>query len=131
MQQKPIVFFDGICHLCNGFVDSIVLRDPQHRFYFAPLQGSTALSKLSANEIKDLDSVVLWQNGVTFKRSTAVLKILVGLGGAHRLWSIFFIIPVFFRDWIYGWVAKNRYLWFGQKEMCRLPTPEEREYLLP
>lgn len=131
MSQKPIVFFDGVCHLCNGFVDSVVLRDPKHRFCFAPLQGTTAQAHLSANDINDLDSVILMQNGKIYKKSTAVLKILSGLGGFHSLWGLFLVLPSFIRNWIYDLIAKRRYIWFGEREFCRLPTPEEREFLLP
>ncbi|MBK9322283.1 MAG: DUF393 domain-containing protein [Bdellovibrionaceae bacterium] len=36
--QKPIVFFDGICHLCNGFVGLLIKREPSDHFQFASLQ---------------------------------------------------------------------------------------------
>jgi predicted DCC family thiol-disulfide oxidoreductase YuxK len=131
MTAKPIVFFDGICHLCNGFVDSVIIRDKEKKLNFAPLQGETALTRLSANEISDLNSVILWIDGKTYSKSTAILHILSIAIWPYKFWLAGLLIPAFLRNWIYDWVAKNRYLWFGRREICRLPTPEERDRLLP
>lgn len=131
MEQKPIIFFDGVCHLCNGFVDFIVLRDTKHQYLFAPLQGSTATQKLPANDLKDLETVILYTGNATYKKSSAVLKVLIGLGGWYRLFGLCFLLPSPLRNWAYGWTARHRYAWFGASESCRLPTPEEKEFLLP
>jgi predicted DCC family thiol-disulfide oxidoreductase YuxK len=128
---QRIVFFDGVCHLCNGFVDAVILRDPNHNFAFAPLQGSTAESLLSEKDRKNLDSVVYYENGKIYRESTAVLKILSSLSGPAVLSKVFFIIPTFLRDFIYRLIAKRRYHWFGEREFCRLPQAHERKYLLP
>ena len=40
--EHPLLFFDGVCGMCNAFVDFIMKRDPQGHFRFAPLQGDTA-----------------------------------------------------------------------------------------
>jgi predicted DCC family thiol-disulfide oxidoreductase YuxK len=131
LKQKNVVFFDGICHLCNGFVDAVITRDPQHRFLFAPLQGTTAELLLSPDDRLNLSTVIYYENGKIYRRSDAVLKILSQTGGAAKLFSIAWIIPGPLRDFFYKIVAKNRYSWFGEREFCRLPTPEERSYLLP
>lgn len=128
---QRIVFFDGVCHLCNGFVDAVIVRDQNHHFAFAPLQGSTAKSLLSEKDRENLDSVIYYENGRTYRQSTAVLKILSSLSGAFSLSKVFFIVPRFIRDFVYDVVAKRRYSWFGEREFCRLPQPHEREYLLP
>lgn len=126
-----IVFFDGVCHLCNGFVDAVIVRDPQHHFAFAPLQGSTAEKLLPAKDRKNLDSVLYYENGEVFRESTAVLKILSSLSGPFKIWNLAFIIPRPVRDFTYRQVARRRYKWFGEREFCRLPLPEEKSYLLP
>jgi predicted DCC family thiol-disulfide oxidoreductase YuxK len=128
---KPIIFFDGICHLCNGFVDAVLRKDVQGHFQFAPLQGETAAKVLTPEERSELASVILLQNGQKFTRSEAVLRILVSLGGVYRLFAVGYFIPPFVRNAIYTWVAKNRYAWFGQREVCRLPNAEEKDRLLP
>lgn len=129
--QKPIIFFDGVCHLCNGFVDAMIQRDPKARIQFAPLQGDTAAKALTADERALLDSVILLTEGRKYHRSEAVLRSLVLLGGTYKIFQLGFLIPGFLRDKIYAWVAKNRYAWFGERDFCRLPLPEERDRLLP
>lgn len=129
--QKPIIFFDGICHLCNTFVDEVIQRDRKRLFQFAPLQGETAAKLLTSEERSRLESILLWQAGQKLQRSEAVLKILVSLGGGFRVFALGYLIPPYLRDLIYNWVARNRYSWFGQREICRLPQPGEHERLLP
>ncbi|WP_413294192.1 thiol-disulfide oxidoreductase DCC family protein [Bdellovibrio sp. HCB185ZH] len=131
VKMRNVVFFDGVCHLCNGFVDAVITRDPQHRFLFAPLQGSTAEALLPAQDRVNLDTVIYYESGRIYHRSAAVLKILSGLGGVYGLSRLGWIIPGFIRDSLYKLIAKNRYSWFGQRDFCRLPTPSERSYLLP
>jgi len=128
---QKLILFDGHCHLCNGFVDALISRDKKHRFYFAPLQGSTASKYISASQVEKLDSVILWEQSITYERSTAILKILTGLGGVYKLFAVGWLVPTFLRDGIYNFIAQHRYLWFGRREFCRFPTPEEKNYLLP
>ncbi|MDG0816349.1 thiol-disulfide oxidoreductase DCC family protein [Bdellovibrio svalbardensis] len=131
VKMRNVVFFDGICHLCNGFVDAIITRDTNHSYLFAPLQGSTAEEVLPLQDRTNLDTVIYYESGKLYYRSAAILKILTGLGGAYKLAAIAWIIPGPLRDILYKVVAKNRYSWFGQRDFCRLPTSEERSYLLP
>lgn len=129
--SKPLIFFDGICHLCNGFVDKVLQADHKQIFLFAPLQGETAAKLLSPQEREDLESVILVEGGRKYKSSAAVLRILVELGGVYRLFALAYLIPAFIRDPFYLWVAKNRYAWFGKRDFCRLPEPQEKDRLLP
>ncbi|MGZ3794614.1 MAG: thiol-disulfide oxidoreductase DCC family protein [Bdellovibrio sp.] len=129
--NKKVIFFDGVCHLCNGFVDAVISRDKRHFLFFAPLQGSTAEQLLSTNDRAKLDSIIYFENGKTYYRSTAILKIMSSLGGFYKLFSAAWIIPGPIRDIVYNIIAKNRYSWFGKREFCRLPQPEEKSYLLP
>ena len=131
LDEKSIIFFDGVCGLCNRFVDSLLKRDTQAVFVFAPLQGETARKRLSKNDTETLGSIVLWEQGRTFRRSTAVVRVLWKLGGvwAWLGWGLW-IIPKPLRDLTYKLVALSRYRLFGKKETCRLPTPEERSRFL-
>lgn len=130
-QRRDIVFFDGDCHLCNGFVDALITRDKHRRLLFAPLQGETAKQTLSIPDRDNLDTVVYFESGRLFRRSTAALKILFRLGGFYRLCVLGLFVPLFLRDGVYNWIAKNRYSWFGKRDFCRIATAEERAYLLP
>ncbi|MBL8848059.1 MAG: DUF393 domain-containing protein [Planctomycetaceae bacterium] len=127
----PIVFFDGVCGLCNSSVDFVLRHDPQGRLRFAPLQGETAARLLPADDRANLGSLVLWEDGRAYRRSTAVVRILTKLGG---IWAVLgaalWVIPSPLRNAGYRVVAKLRYRLFGKKETCRLPSPEERGRIL-
>lgn len=125
-ERKQIVLFDGVCNLCDGFVQFVIKRDPEAQFSFGTLQSSEAQRLLASTDLQpaDLKTVIYLKDGKEMTRSTAALTILKDLGG---LWSLsygFIIIPRFIRDAVYGFIAKNRYKWFGEKDVCMIPTPE-------
>ena len=129
--EKPILFFDGVCGLCNRCVDFSLKHDPHGKVLFAPLQGKTAGEILSESDVENLDTVIFYENGILHRRSTAIVKLLSAVGG---FWSVLawllWLIPRPLRNFGYRITAKNRYRFFGQKETCRLPTPAERERFL-
>jgi predicted DCC family thiol-disulfide oxidoreductase YuxK len=129
--QDCIVFFDGVCHLCNGFVDALISRDTEHRLKFAPLQGETAQRLLAAADRLELQTVIYCEAGQIYKRSNAILKIAHKMGGIYYLLMVGWLLPKGLRDLLYNFIAKQRYAWFGQREFCRRPLPEEQPYLLP
>lgn len=124
--QPAIILFDGVCNLCNGFVQFVIRQDRAHRFRFASLQSDTAREMLQhqPGAGQALDSVVLIENGRYYRQSTAALRILRRLDGAWPLFYGLIVVPAFVRDRVYAWIAKNRYRWFGQRDSCLLPTPE-------
>lgn len=126
-QNKPVIFFDGVCGLCNGFVDFVISRDKKQKFLFSPLQSDYAKGQLPPHFTEDLTSVVLLINGETYSKTDAVLRVMTELEGPWQLLSIGRHLPLSFRNRIYDMVASNRYKIFGKKETCRLPTEEERQ----
>jgi len=129
---RPVVFFDGVCGLCNATVDFFLKRDREGRFLFSPLQGETAKERLEPEIVEDVSSVVLQVGGKTYRHSSAVARMLWRLGG---FWSFtgacLWLVPWPVRHLGYKLVAKFRYRLFGRKEVCRMPTPEERSRFLP
>lgn len=129
---SPVVFFDGVCGLCNSWVDWVLRADRAARFRFAPLQGETARARLPADDVASLGSMVLADGDRVLRHSTAVATILWRLGGLCALaGALLFLVPRPLRDLGYRIVAANRYRWFGKKESCRMPTPAERARFLP
>ena len=130
---ETIIFFDGVCNLCNGAVNWLIDHDPRQHLLFAPLQGTTFASINENTAVPhDLSTIVLWNKERLLTHSKAVLHILIELGGIWRLAArVGLIVPVFLRDALYGLVARNRYQWFGKQEQCRLPTPELAARFLP
>jgi len=128
----PVIFFDGVCGLCNHWVDFLVARDRKQVVHFAPLQGETARDWLKLAPDESLNSVVLFDARGIHRKSDAVWRMLVQLGGVWRIagWLLR-LVPRPIRNWGYDFVARHRYRWFGKKESCRLPTPDERARFLP
>lgn len=130
---ERVIFFDGECSLCSGWVDFVMKRDPAARFRFASLQSETAREYLPP-ELTDegkLDTVVLWQSdGTILLRSTAALEVVGQLPFPWPLCRLFKWVPTFIRDAVYRQISKNRYEWFGKRDSCRIPTPEERARFL-
>ena len=128
--MKRIIFFDGICTLCNGFIDFILKKDQKNQFLFCSLQSDFAKQNLS-EQYQGLDTIVLLDDNKVYTKSTAVLRIVFQLGAGYSLFSmIASILPLFIRDFIYNLVAKNRYKIFGKKDTCRLPTESEKKLFL-
>lgn len=123
ISTRKIIFFDGHCNLCNGFVNAIIKLDKKNIFLFAPLNGNHAKNLLKKNNIKNttIDSVVLFNNNSISYKSKAVIEILISLGGIYRVLVMTKIIPRAILDWIYDIVAKNRYSWFGKQNHCMVP----------
>lgn len=128
----PLLLFDGVCGLCNWYVDFVMKRDYKKSFQFAPLQGETARKLLGEEETTNLKTVVLVTGGESFRYSSAIVRIFWLLGGiwAAAGWLIW-LIPKPLRDLGYRIVATNRYRWFGHREQCRMPTAADRERILP
>ncbi|MDX1439411.1 MAG: thiol-disulfide oxidoreductase DCC family protein [Rubricoccaceae bacterium] len=127
-ESEPIVLFDGVCNLCNNAVDFIIKRDRNEQFKFASLQSETGedLARRHGIDVSKTNSVVLIDGGQAYVRSAAALKIAKKLDAAWPLMYVFILVPRHIRDFVYDWVARHRYNWFGRRETCRLPTPEEQ-----
>jgi predicted DCC family thiol-disulfide oxidoreductase YuxK len=136
--NRTVVFFDGVCNLCNGAVNWLIDHDSSGRLRFAPLQGSTFAEYSVGNSVRigsdtphSVSTIVLWHEGRTYTHSGAVLRALGLLGGLWRMAWVLLIVPPFVRDAVYQFIAQNRYRWFGKQETCRIPTPELKAKFLP
>lgn len=126
-QQKKIILFDGVCNLCNGFVQFIINRDKQDVFRFASLQSETGKQLLLERHIdaSKIDSVVLIEPGVAYyTKSDAALQIGSHIKGYGTISRILYLIPSSLRNIVYDLIARYRYAWFGKKDTCMVPSPE-------
>ena len=121
-----VLLFDGVCNLCNGFINFIIDHDEAGYFRFGTLQREPARSFLwsAGYDPEVLDSVVLVENGRIYRKSTAALRVFQRLGMPWALLAAFQAVPRPLRDAVYRWIADNRYDWYGTRNQCRLPTPE-------
>ncbi len=126
--MKTVIYFDGVCNLCNGFVDFLIRRDKKGIIRFSSLQSKAAIEYFKGGIPEE--TVVLVHDGKDFYRSTAILRAAGLLAFPWKISAVFLIVPVVLRDGVYAFVAQNRYKWFGKKETCRVPTFAERDRFL-
>jgi len=127
-----IILFDGVCNLCNYFVQFIIRWDRRGFFKFAPIQSEVGKSLLSHFNIQpeDIDTVVYIRGDKCFIRSSAVLYVLKDLKGFWMILFMLIVIPRFLRDLIYNAIAKSRYRLFGKKENCMIPSEDFKHRFL-
>ena len=132
---QHLIFFDGVCSLCNSSIDFILKRDKKNIFLFTSLQSEEAKEVIISHnypeeKIKGLSNIVYLRKGKIEVKSKAILYILWDLSGFFKPTILGLIIPTFMRDWLYDIVSKNRYKWFGKRETCRIPNSQEKEKFL-
>ncbi len=126
MNHDHILFFDGVCNLCQSAVQFVIKRNAKKNVLFCSLQSDIAKTTLAQYNIdsSQTKSIVYLCKGKAHVKSSAALYVSKQLNG---LWPMVFIlvaIPPFIRNTVYNWVAKNRYKWYGKKETCWLPAAE-------
>jgi len=125
--SQKIIIFDGVCGLCNKSVDILMKLDRKKQFLYSSLQGEFIKT---LNIEPKIDSIIYYEDGKLFYKSTAILKILRSLGGIWVFTDVFYIIPRIIRDFIYDLIAKYRYTIFGKMESCRMPRKGEQELFI-
>jgi predicted DCC family thiol-disulfide oxidoreductase YuxK len=132
---RHIIFYDGVCGLCNKFIQFVIDNDTDGRFFFAALQSDFAKNTLghrgadaeSLNTVYVLSNYGDAQQERLYNKSDAVAFTT----GQLKPWikPIAFFIKIFpkpLRDFGYETVAKIRYKLFGKYDQCMLPSPETR-----
>jgi predicted DCC family thiol-disulfide oxidoreductase YuxK len=125
--SKKIILFDGVCNLCNGFIQFVIKRDTNDLFRYASLQSELAQKLISERGIdtKIIDSVILIDPNIAYYiKSDAALQIGKNLKGYRTLSNVCNLIPSGLRNIVYDLIAKYRYRWYGKRDKCMVPTPE-------
>jgi len=132
MTQQPIILFDGVCNFCNSAVNFTIKKNAKSNIFFAPIQSEAGQKILKQYDLPadDMQSFVFVDKGKAYKQSTAALKVCRYLRGLWPLCYGLIIVPLFIRDGIYNWIAKNRYKWFGLRQECMIPSPEVKQRFL-
>nr|WP_294776416.1 thiol-disulfide oxidoreductase DCC family protein [uncultured Flavobacterium sp.] len=126
-KDKKIILFDGVCNLCNASVQFVIRRDRKDIFRFVPLQSELGLKIIQHLGIdpKNTDSIVLYEPGrAYYNKSEAAIEIVKEFGGLYTLLRILAVFPKSLSNFVYAFVAKNRYRWYGKQETCMMPSPE-------
>ena len=124
-----VVVFDTSCLLCSRFIQ-ILLKNDRSQLQYTGFESTFSQDNLPAELIDSQESVVFYMHGRIYLKSLAVLAILRFTRWRIRWLRIFSVFPVKLLDWLYDWVARNRYAWFGQSESCYIPSTEQKSRFL-
>ena len=118
MNDKNIIYFDGICGLCNSFVKLLLKIDSDLKF--ATLQGKTGQKLLNKMNFRnsDFDTVIFQKNDQIYTKSTAVFEIFKTIGGFWKILLIFSFLPISITDKLYRYIALKRFKIFGKLDQC-------------
>lgn len=135
MTELPphLLFYDGVCAMCNGIVKAMLRVDDEQVFHFAPLQGETAqlARELLPDFPSELETVVYVRQGEVFVRSRAAALAMQQMPYPAKALSWFRFLPAWLTDFFYGIVARSRYRLFGKYDHCPLPPQSVRARFLP
>ena len=87
----PIVLFDGFCSTCSRWAQWISKRDSKKVFELIPQEspeGHTVIESCPKS-LKDVDSMYFVRDNQWFARSSAVCRLLWGLGVHWKIAGIF------------------------------------------
>ena len=125
---ENLLFFDGKCNLCDGFVNFVADNDENQRVTFGAIQRHGDLLRFhgagayAEGGDEALSTLVLVSGGTVHVRSDAALRGAALLAAPARYLAAFHIWPAPLRDAGYRLVARHRYALFGASDTCRAPT---------
>ncbi|MDR2858611.1 MAG: thiol-disulfide oxidoreductase DCC family protein [Novosphingobium sp.] len=131
-QDGPVIVFDALCVLCTANAAFVLRHDPAGHFRLASMQGQVGagLYRRFGIDPANPDTLVVVQDDTALRDSDAVLAIWAGLERPWNWLALFRIVPRWFRDPLYRWVARHRYRLFGKRDTCWVPTPEQARRIL-
>lgn len=127
-----LILFDGVCNLCTKSVQFIIRHDQKEIFKFVSVQSDLGreIYRAAGLDPDDIQSFALITAGQTFTHSDAALQIVVQFGGLWQIFGVFKFVPKKLRDWLYLFVARRRYRWFGKRDHCMIPSEHSRKRFL-
>jgi predicted DCC family thiol-disulfide oxidoreductase YuxK len=127
--DKPIIVFDGFCVLCSGWANFVLRHDRRKTFRLLAAQSQLGQALYAHYGLggDDYESNLLLKDGKVFIKSQGSILMACGLGWPWRVAALLRIVPLSWRDRLYDWVASNRLRWFGSRDACYLPDPEDAD----
>ncbi len=131
-QYQSIVFFDGVCNLCNGFVQFVLTHEKKQTFQFCSLQSDFAIDFFKQHQFETLniDSVIVYKNQQFYIQSEAAFEVIDELKLPYRLISVFKFFPTVLNNFIYKTIAKHRYKIWGKTDTCWVMKPAHKQRFL-
>ena len=127
-----VLLFDGLCNLCNSSVQLVLKANKSKSVQFAAIQSTVGVQILEYFNIdpSKTDSLIFIDKQKAYVKMTAVLHLSKYLKFPYSWLQVLFVIPEIIRNAVYDYIAKNRYLWFGKKDTCMIPSSETAKRFL-
>ena len=125
-QHDSVILFDGVCKLCNAWSNFIITYDVDKRFKLASVQSDEgkAILRHFGYPTAFYETMLVVEGTVCFEKSDAFFAVIKKLNYPWKLLTVFRVIPIPVRNWLYDRVALNRYQLFGKYDYCTLPTQD-------
>ncbi len=130
--DRPIIVFDGYCVLCSRWARFVLKHDRQGRRRLLPAQSPLghALYVHLGLDPQDYETNILIADGVAWFKSEGSIRMAQGLGFPWSLARMFRLLPLAWRDRLYGLVAATRFRPFGRRDTCFLADEVHRDRFL-
>jgi predicted DCC family thiol-disulfide oxidoreductase YuxK len=128
MSPDGLMLFDGVCHLCDGTVRTVLRWDRKGVIRFTPIQSpyGRRLALAHGLDPDTPESFLFFDHGQPLAKTAAIGALLRRLDAPWRWLAFIDRLPRGPADAAYDWVARNRYRLLGKKDRCMVPTPEQR-----
>lgn len=129
---RPLLVYDGVCVLCSGFVRFVLRHDKAGRFRFATAQSplGQALYRHYGLDTREFETNLVLVDGRAHVKLRAFAAVMARLPWPWRALRVAALLPDIVGAPLYGWIARNRYRWFGRTDSCMVPDPEVRSRFL-
>ena len=117
INEKPIIFYDEVCALCNYSLKFLINNDKKNFFLFSPLQGQIAKQMLDEDYQKNLNTFVIVNNNKIHTKAKAI-KFLIRNVEGFKKFRFLLLIPSPIIDLFYVLVGQIRYKFFGKTKNC-------------
>ena len=110
--QEEVVYYDGDCGFCHGFIRILLAEDKASNFKYSPLGSDYFNKHIDADQRDSLPTSVLVQTaqGKIKMKSEAVSHCLIALGGLWGLMGhLLTLLPVKVANVAYDWIGSIRY----------------------
>mmetsp|Transcript_25712 Transcript_25712/g.45108 ORF Transcript_25712/g.45108 Transcript_25712/m.45108 type:complete len:119 (-) Transcript_25712:515-871(-) len=113
---KGWVLYDGDCNLCLSSVDFVRRHSEPGTFVFTPFQDlDDAVFKDFPSIPRDMSSMAYIEQGKVYLKSTAMLTLAWHLSIPYNSLYLLKVTPWFVRDYVYDYIGRHRYKWFGRR----------------
>ena len=123
--DRPIIVFDGYCGLCSGWARFVLRHDREAIYRFLPAQSPLGHALYLHYDLdpEDYKTNILIADGVAWFKSEGSIRMAEALGFPWSLACLFRILPMWLRDMLYEFTARNRLRLFGRRDTCYVREP--------